>query len=122
MEDPLSRGLVLPLTRFEQVAHDRYGSGTTHALRGLHGLRETEHLMASGREDLDQLGAGEPGSARHKRSCPRVACHVASVERQQAADHRQDPYSDLYKRPHGRGVEMRRAGLGAFGVQLKAVC
>ncbi len=41
MKDPVSRRLVLPLTRLEQVAHDRYRSGTTHALRGLRGLRET---------------------------------------------------------------------------------
>ena len=55
MKDPVSRRLVLPLTRLEQVAHHRDRAGTTHALRGLRALRETEHLMATGHEDLDQL-------------------------------------------------------------------
>ena len=79
MEDPVSRRLVLPLTRLEQVAHHRYRAGTTHALRRLRALREAEHLMATGHEDLDQLSADESGGSRDKRGRPRVACHVASV-------------------------------------------
>ena len=47
MEDPVGRRLILPLTRLEQVAHDRYRSGTTHALCGLRALRETEHLVTT---------------------------------------------------------------------------
>jgi len=35
MEDPVSRCFVLPLTWFEQVAHDGYGAAETHALRCL---------------------------------------------------------------------------------------
>jgi hypothetical protein len=54
MKDPVSRGLVLPRTRLEQVAHDGYRSGPTHALSRLHGVRETEYWMATGHEDLDQ--------------------------------------------------------------------
>jgi hypothetical protein len=53
MEDPVSRRLVLPLTRFEQVAHHGYRSGTTHAFGRLRAPRETEHLMATGNENLD---------------------------------------------------------------------
>jgi hypothetical protein len=39
----------------EQVAHDRYRSGPTHALGRLRGIREAEHLMATGHERLDRL-------------------------------------------------------------------
>ena len=48
MEDPVSRRLVLPLTRLEQVAHDRCCTGATHALRRVHRPRETEHLDGHG--------------------------------------------------------------------------
>src|SRR6185295_16529887 len=64
MKDPVSRRLVLPLTRLEQVAHNGYGSGITQTLRRLHGLCEAGHLMATGHEDLDQLGANESGGSR----------------------------------------------------------
>jgi hypothetical protein len=92
VEDPVSRCFVLPWTRFTQVAHDGYGSGPTHALRGLRALREADHLMATGQEDLDQLEADESCGSCHKRGRPRVACHVASVESQRACDHGQDPH------------------------------
>ena len=59
MEDPVSCRLVLPLTRFEQVAHDGYRSCATDALGPLNRARETEDLMATCREDLDQLRANE---------------------------------------------------------------
>jgi len=42
MEDPVSRRLVLPLTRFEQVADHGYRPGTTHALRSVRARRQTE--------------------------------------------------------------------------------
>ena len=92
MEDPVNRGLVLPLTRLEQVAHDRYCSGTTHALGGLRAPRETEHLMATGHEGLDQLSADESGGSRHKRGRPRIACHLASVKWHRAGDHPQQSH------------------------------
>ena len=89
MKDPVSRRLVLPLTRLEQVAHHRDGAGTTHALRGLRALRETADLMATGHEDLDQLEADESGGSRDKRGRPCVGCHVASVECRGPGDHPQ---------------------------------
>jgi tRNA(Ile)-lysidine synthase TilS/MesJ len=92
MEDPVSRRLVLPLTPLEQVAHYGYRSGATHAVRPLQGPRETEHLMATGHEDLDQLYADESGGSRDKRGRPRISCHVASVERERDGDHRQHPH------------------------------
>jgi hypothetical protein len=53
MEDPVSRRLVLPSTRFEQIAHDGDRAGTTHPFGRLRGLGETEHLMAARHEGLD---------------------------------------------------------------------
>ena len=38
-------------------------SGTTHALAASADCVETEHLMAVGHEDLDQLGADESGGS-----------------------------------------------------------
>jgi hypothetical protein len=55
MKDPVSGGLVLPRTRFEQVAHDGDPSCAAHALSRLARPRETEYSMASGHEELDQL-------------------------------------------------------------------
>ena len=92
MEDPVSRHLVLPLARLEQVAHHGHRSRTPHALRSLRALRETEHLVAARDEDLDQLEANESVGSGNKRGRPRVACHVASVGWQRAAHHRQDPH------------------------------
>src|SRR6185503_18993307 len=89
MKDPVSPRLVLPLTGLEQVAHHGYRAGTTQALRGLRAPRETEHLMATRREDLDQLDADESGGFRHKRGRPSVGCHVASVECTGTGDHPQ---------------------------------
>ena len=106
MEDPVSRRLVLPLTRLEQVAHDGYRSGTTHALRRLQRLRETEHLMATGHEDLDQLRADESGGSRNKRGRPRVACHVASVECAASWRPPTAPAQDSYDARTGRGSKM----------------
>ena len=92
MKDPVSCRFVLPLTRLEQVAHNGYGSGITQTLRRLHGLCETGHLMATGHEDLDQLGANESGGSCDKGGRSRVACHVASLEGRRAGDHRQHPH------------------------------
>jgi hypothetical protein len=80
MEDPVSRRLILPPTRLEEVAHHGYCAGTPHALRRLRAVRQTEYLMATGHEDLDQRSANESGGSRHKRGRWRVACHVGSVE------------------------------------------
>jgi hypothetical protein len=80
MEDPISRRLVLPLTWLEQIAHDGYGSGAPQALCRLHRLGETEHLVATGHENPDQLSANEPGGSRDERGRRSVVCHVASVE------------------------------------------
>jgi hypothetical protein len=55
VKDPVSGGLVLPRTRLEQVAHDGDPSGAAHALGRLQGIRETEHLMATGDQNFDQL-------------------------------------------------------------------
>ena len=93
MKHPVGRRIVLPLARLEPVAHDRYCTGTTHAVRRLYGLRESEHTMATGHENLDQLSANESGGSRHKRGRPRVACHVVSVEGERAGDHLQHPHS-----------------------------
>jgi hypothetical protein len=93
MKHPVGRRIVLPLARLEPVAHDRYCTGTTHAVRPLYGLRESEHTMATGHEDLDQVSANESGSSRHKRGRARVACHVVSVEGERAGDHLQHPHS-----------------------------
>jgi hypothetical protein len=79
MKDPISRCIVLPLTRLEQVSDDGYRSRTTQALRRFRRLRETEHPMAAGHEDLDQLCTNESGCSRHKRCRHRTACHMASV-------------------------------------------
>jgi len=92
MEDPVSRRLVLPLTRLEEVANHGDGSGTTHPLRGLRAVRETEYLMATGHQHLDQLRANESSGSCNKRGRPRVACHGASVKRQPTGDHPQDPH------------------------------
>ena len=92
MEDPVSRRLVLPLTRFEQVAHDRYRSRATHAPRPLDGVRETEYLMAACREDLDQLRANESVGSRDERGGHCIACHAASVEYRPTDYHPQRPH------------------------------
>jgi len=68
-------------------------SKESEATRRLYGLRESEHTMATGHEDLDQLSANESGGSRHKRGRPRVACHVVSVGGERAGDHRQHPHS-----------------------------
>jgi hypothetical protein len=47
MKHPVSCRLVLPLTRLEQVADDRHGSGTTNAGARLDGPRQTEHLVTT---------------------------------------------------------------------------
>jgi hypothetical protein len=59
MENPVSRCFVLPLTWFDQVAHDGHGAGETYALRRLHRWREAEHLMTACHQDLDQSSANE---------------------------------------------------------------
>jgi hypothetical protein len=92
MEHPIGSRLVLPLPRLQQIPHDRYRSGTTHAFGRLCSWRETEHLVATGCENLDQLSADESGGSRDKYGRARVACHVASLERAPTGDHRQDPY------------------------------
>src|SRR5215208_3127884 len=93
MEDPVSCRLVLPLTRFEQVAHDGYRSCATDALGPLDGARETENLMATCREDFDQLRANESVGSGDKRGGHCIAWHAASVEYRPAGDHPQRPYS-----------------------------
>jgi hypothetical protein len=92
MEDPVSRRLVLPLTRFEQVAHDGYRSRATDALGPLDRARKTEYLMATCREDLDQLRANESLGSRDKRGGHCVAWHAASVEYRPTGDHPQRPH------------------------------
>jgi hypothetical protein len=75
VKDPVSRRLVLPWARLQQVADDGCCTGTTHALDCFEGSRETEHSAATGHEDLDDLGADEPRRAGDKRDCVRVDCH-----------------------------------------------
>jgi hypothetical protein len=55
VKDPVCGGLVLPRPRLEQAAHDGDSSGTARALGRLQGIRETEDLMATGDQKLDQL-------------------------------------------------------------------
>jgi hypothetical protein len=87
MKDPVRRRLVLPHARLEQIAHDRYRSCTTYAVRRLRGSRETEDPMAAGFEHLDQLHSDESGGFRDECRRPCVACHVASVECERTGDH-----------------------------------
>ena len=107
MEDPVSRRLVLPLTRLEQIAHDGDRAGTTHALRGLRALRETEHLMATGHEDLDQLGADESGGSRDKRGRPlrRLPCGQCGVPGEPATTH--SARTELVRRPYELSGKMK---------------
>ena len=93
MEYPISRRLVLPLTRFKQIADDRQPTGTAHVLGRLHRFGETEHVVAAGHEDLDQLRTKEPSGTCDKRGRSRVDWHVASVVRQRSRDHPQRPHS-----------------------------
>jgi hypothetical protein len=76
MEDPISRGLVLPPARLEQVADYRDRSGIAHALRRLQGAGETEHAMTAAYQDPDQFGANESGGSGHKRGRPSVSASV----------------------------------------------
>jgi hypothetical protein len=55
VKDPISGGLVLPRPRLEKVAHDGDPSGAAHAFGRLQGIRQTEDLMATGDQKLDQL-------------------------------------------------------------------
>jgi hypothetical protein len=80
MKDPFRRGLVLPLTRREQVAHYRYRSGTPHSLGRLQRRRETEHSMATSHQYLDQLDADESGGSRNEGARRRLVFHEASFE------------------------------------------
>ena len=102
MEHPVSRRLVLPLTRLEQVADDRHGSGTTNASGRLVRPRKAEHFEATRHQQLDQLRADESGSPGDKRGHPCVGCHVASLEWQRPGRHPQRPYRNPYKSSHGR--------------------
>ena len=62
VEDPLRRGLVLPLPRLQQVASDRHGAGPAHPLGGLGGVGEAEHLVPPGDQHANQLRADEPAA------------------------------------------------------------
>ena len=106
MEDPVSRRLVLLRTWLEQIAHDGYRSGATHTLARLHGLRETEHLPATGQEDLDQLCADESVGFCDKRGRPCVACHEASVECERGGAH--SSRTGLVRRSYNYGSKMNR--------------
>jgi hypothetical protein len=79
VKDPVSRGLVLPFARHQQIAHDRDRPGPTHTLCRRHGRRKAEHLMATRHEDPDQLDADESVGTGDERDRPCVACHVVSV-------------------------------------------
>jgi len=94
MKDPVSRGLVLPPTRFERITHDGYGSGTAYPLRRLRGLRKAEHPMAPSHQHLDQLCADESGISRNKRRGSCAIRHVMSVAGGRARHHRQHPHRD----------------------------
>jgi hypothetical protein len=87
VKDPLSRGLVLPLARHEQIAHDWDRPGPAHTLRRRYGRREAEHLMATRHEYLDQLGADESVGTGDERDRPCVACHLVSVSASGAGHH-----------------------------------
>jgi hypothetical protein len=89
MEDPVGRRFVLPLTRFEKIAHDGDRSGMTQALRHVNGVREGEHTVATAHEDFDQRGAQESAGSRDERRRPCNTWHAGSVQRGRSGDHPQ---------------------------------
>ena len=93
MEDPVGCRFVLPLTRFEQIAHDGNRSGTPQALPRLRGVHETEHTMTTTDEHLDQRRAKESVGSRDERGGACITGHADSVEGRRAGHHPQPSHS-----------------------------
>ena len=100
MKDPVSRRLVLPPARLEQIAHHGHRAGATHALRSLRGSRETEHLMAPGDEELDQLGADEAGAPVTNAVAPPASTAMSPVWRTRGWATTDKARTALVRRPY----------------------
>ena len=93
MEDPVGCRFVLPLTRFEKVAHDWDRSGAAQPTPRLRRVDETEHTMTTTDQDLDQRRAKESVGSRDERGGASVTGHADSVEGRRAGNHPQRSHS-----------------------------